>query len=296
MKIQEHFLKFLEQRRYYKGVSGKTLICYRGAMKAFEPFLADVSSEKQLRSKLIDAVMAMRKRKPSGEQRVLSIVSINNYIRHMNAFTKWMLDEKLIKESVRLDKMKEPTILRKILSDDEIRAFMKFKPRNVNERRVHMMGLIVLDSGLRLDEVRKLMRKDIDFDNFLITVFRGKGNKQRLVPFGIELRKTLFKWVINMRAQDRLFATRSGRLLSARNALRDLHAVADKLNIVDIGFHKMRHTFATNYYRRSHDLAALRRILGHSSITTTMIYENLQIEDLTEHNQARSLLNALRTA
>ena len=192
--------------------------------------------------------------------------------------------------------MKEPTILRKILSDDDIRAFMRFKPRNVNERRVHMMGLIVLDSGLRLDEVRKLMRKDIDFDNFLITVFRGKGNKQRLVPFGIELRKTLFKWVINMRAEDRLFATRTGRLVSARNALRDLHAVADRLQIVGIGFHKMRHTFATNYYRRSHDLAALRRILGHSSITTTMIYENLQIEDLTEHNQARSLLNALRTA
>ena len=92
MKIQEHFQKFIEQRRYYKGVSGKTLICYKGAMKAFEPFLADVSSEKQLRSKLIEAVMAMRKRKASAGQRVLSIVSINNYIRHMNAFTAWLED------------------------------------------------------------------------------------------------------------------------------------------------------------------------------------------------------------
>src|SRR5690242_17100223 len=186
MKLAEHFEEFLQDRKYYRGVSAKTLRCYRGAWKAFEPFLADVKNEKQLRGKLKDAVIAMRQRKRSGALRVLSVVSINNYSRHVNAFTAWMLKEKLIKEPARIDRMKEPTILRKILSDDEIRAFMKFKPRNVNERRVHMMGLVVLDSGLRLDEVRKLMRKDIDFDNFLITVFRGKGNKQRLVPFGIE--------------------------------------------------------------------------------------------------------------
>src|SRR5690349_18672370 len=96
MKLQEHFKEFLQDRKYYKGVSGKTLICYKGAWKAFEPFLADVKDEKQLRRKLIDAVIAMRQRKPSGEQRVLSVVSINNYARHMNAFTAWMLKEKLI--------------------------------------------------------------------------------------------------------------------------------------------------------------------------------------------------------
>ena len=296
MKLNDHFQRFLEERRYLKGVSAKTLRCYRGAWNAFEPFLADVKSEKQLRGKLKDAVMSMRQRKPSKSMKVLRVVSINNYIRHMNAFTAWMLAEKIITEPARLDKMKEPTIIRKILSDDDIRAFMRFKPRHGNEKRVQMMGLVVLDCGLRLEEVRKLKRKDIDFDNFLIKVFRGKGDKQRIVPFGIELRKSLFKWVVNLQATDFLFGTKSGRLVSQRNALRDLHTVGEKLKIMDIGFHKMRHTFATNYYKRSRDLVALQRILGHATITTTMIYMHMQTEDLTEHNQERSLLNALRTA
>src|SRR5512135_2390428 len=83
MKLNEHFQRFLEERKYLKGVSAKTLKCYRGAWNAFEPFLADVKSEKQLRGKLKDAVMTMRQRKPSGKVRALRVVSINNYIRHV---------------------------------------------------------------------------------------------------------------------------------------------------------------------------------------------------------------------
>ena len=60
MNLQDHFKRFLEERKYLKNVSIKTLTSYRCAWKAFEPFLADVQSEKQLRGKLKDAVIGLQ--------------------------------------------------------------------------------------------------------------------------------------------------------------------------------------------------------------------------------------------
>jgi integrase/recombinase XerD len=72
---------------------------------------------------------------------------------------------------------------------------VQFKPRFRKERRVHAMALLVLDTGLRLNECLQLEVKDVDLENFLVTVQKGKGNRQRRVPISGMGRKVLYRHI-----------------------------------------------------------------------------------------------------
>jgi len=285
MDVRERFKQFTEERKLLKNVTPKTLIWYKYSFRAFEPFIADCSDAKQLRAQMKEAVMSMMK------ARKLVPTSINNYIRCMNAFAKWLHEEDGI-EKFKLPKLKTQSKVRGILTDEQVARLLMYKPMKVNAKRVWVMAMIILDSGLRLEEVRKLKRIDLDFENFLLKVYMGKGRKQRIVPFSVELRKILYKWCQNVKDNSFMFTTRTGRLVAARNVTRDLQLMGDALGIPDIGFHRMRHTMATNFLKRGGNVVNLQKILGHSSLNTTMIYVHLQTEDMVADHQHLSILSA----
>ena len=62
------------------------------------------------------------------------------------------------------------------------------KPKRFDQWRLYGIMCLLLDTGLRIEEALTLRRRDVDFDNLLVTVF-GKGRKERRVPFSFELRK-----------------------------------------------------------------------------------------------------------
>src|SRR5205807_7479886 len=131
---------------------------------------------------------------------------------------------------------------------------------------------LLLDTGLRIDEALTLRTSDVDFDNLLVTVF-GKGRKERRIPFSFELRKVLFRYErVRIRQCPRcalMFPSREGTSCDQRNSLRGLHILQDKLGLPRFGWHRLRHTFATNYLRQGGDLVRLSMVLGHAQITTT---------------------------
>lgn len=285
MDVPARFTQFTEERKLLKNVTPKTLIWYKYSWRAFEPFIADCTDEKQLRTRMKDAVMSMMK------QRKLVPQSINNYIRCMNAFMKWMHEEDGIAR-IKLDKLRAVKKVIEILPDEQVARLLSYRPTKVNDKRVWTMAMIILDCGLRLDEVRKLKRIDLDFENFLLKVFMGKGRKQRLVPFTVELRKILYKWCAQVKDNAFLFTTRSGRLVSARNITRDLQLMGEAVGVSKIGFHLLRHTMATSFLKRGGNVVNLQKILGHSSLNTTMVYVHLQTEDMVADHQHLSILSA----
>jgi integrase/recombinase XerD len=95
-----------------------------------------------------------------------------------------------------------------------------------------MVALTILDTGLRISECLSLTHGDVNFDTCTLRI-QGKGGKERLVPFSMELRKALFKYV--KRSSNQLggyvFQTRSGTNLTVRNFQRNFKALGKNVGI-----------------------------------------------------------------
>src|SRR5262249_34688136 len=155
------------------------------------------------------------------------------------------------------------------------------KPKQFDAWRLHVLVCLLLDTGLRIDEALTLSTVDVDFDNLLVTVF-GKGRKERRIPFSFELRKVLFRYE-RVRARqcprcELMFPSREDTPWDQRNSLRGLHILYDKLDLPTFGWHRLRHTFATNCLRQGGDIVRLSVVLGHTQITTTQRYLHLLTE------------------
>jgi integrase/recombinase XerD len=155
---------------------------------------------------------------------------------------------------------------------------------------------VVLDCGLRVSELLNLKRTEVDLDNLLLKTF-GKGRKERLVPFSPELRKRLYRFE-QLKAKKNVwsefvFAGFGGAKWEKRNSSTSLYLLQDKMGLERFGWHRLRHTFATNYLRQGGDIVRLSMVLGHTKITTTQRYLHLLTEDLSASHQKVSILNRL---
>ena len=90
--------------------------------------------------------------------------------------------------------LKEPSIVLPTFSAAQVRLLVTWKPKGFYERRLHLLVLILLDTGCRIGECLTVHVKDVDFDNLLVTL-TGKGDKQRVIPFSFELRRQVFRFV-----------------------------------------------------------------------------------------------------
>jgi integrase/recombinase XerD len=223
--------------------------------------------------------------------------SINVYLRAMNAFIRWGSIEEHFKPPIRsIQLLKTTTKVLPTLNETQVQHIVQFKPKWRKERRVHAMAMLVLDTGLRLNECLRLEVKDVDLENFLVTVQKGKGDKQRKVPISGVGRKVLYRY-INQNgdpARRFVFTTVNGTALTQRNADRDLKHMGSKLRL-DLHWHLLRHCFGSLFIRNGGNVADLQRIMGHSVITTTMLYVHAQASDFVmAHNILSPLAKATR--
>ncbi len=179
----------------------------------------------------------------------ISPASCNVYIKAFNGYLIWLFENEYISESLHIKHLKAEKKIIKAFSESQLKALITFKPKNFCERRLHTLLLLLIDTGVRIDEALSLKRDDIDFDSLLIRV-RGKGKKQRYVPFSLELRKSLFKF-LSKHHFELVFCTRNGTKYSYVNCWRDFRILAYKLGLsgVRVSPHTLRHTFARNYLR-----------------------------------------------
>lgn len=145
-------------------------------------------------------------------------------------------------------------------------------------------------TGMRLSEVAGLDLRDVDVVSQQAKV-RGKGRKERLVPFGRHAAAALRRYAPARDAQlsksagptdgQALFVSRRGRRLSPRGVQR---AIARFLKAVgeDTGYrvHTLRHSFATHLLDAGADLRAVQDLLGHASLSTTQVYTHTSVARL----------------
>ena len=161
--------------------------------------------------------------------------------------------------------------------------------------RDRAMFELLYSSGLRTRELLELRLCDLDFATGEVRV-KGKGRKERVVPFGRPARHALEVYISDGRGelvcklpdraregQDRVFVSRNGRPLSPSDVRRRLLNIMDRSGVATkISPHTLRHSFATHLLEGGADLRSIQEFLGHASLNTTQVYTHVSATHLRE--------------
>ncbi len=135
---------------------------------------------------------------------------------------------------------------------------------------------VMLNMGLRVSEVSNLKFKDVNINKKKLRVVNGKNSKDRdlIIPgYTLEL---LERWMRVRPEGDYFFSTLDGFRVNTRYIQDMVGRYRERSEISkNVTPHTLRHTFATQFYRQTKDIETLRKILGHSDISTTQIYVTL---------------------
>jgi len=145
---------------------------------------------------------------------------------------------------------------------------------------VYDMVLVALKTGLRFGELIALEWEDIDFQNNLMIVRKSfscgrlgstKSNKIRYIPLLDEISQVLF----TRKEKKGFIFMKNGESLCKMSCLRWLHRACVKAEMRKIGWHTLRHTFASHLAQNGVSITIVKELLGHSDIRTTMRYSHL---------------------
>ncbi len=173
------------------------------------------------------------------------------------------------------------------LSPDEARQLVEIDAADVLAQRDKAMLELFYSSGLRLAELTSLAPSDVNFADATVRV-TGKGSKTRVVPVGSHAVKALRAWLTERAAipgveENALFVTRKGRRLGPRAIQSRVQQRALQQGIAArVHPHMLRHSFASHVLQSSSDLRAVQEMLGHSSISTTQVYTQLDFQHLAK--------------
>jgi integrase/recombinase XerC len=265
--------QFLDHGRYLRGWSPKTTRTYTQAFALFSFDSADDLSKASLQQFV-----------RSLQERGLSPGGVNVRLRSVNSLLTWLHEEGHTGERLRVRLLRAPVRTITPLSDHDVRRLVGFKSTVIRMRRVHALAMVLLDTGLRIEEALTLLRTRVDLERRCLTVL-GKGSRERTVPISDEGRKALFRWLSKTTSGPYVICTQRGGRMTYRNAYRDLKALCARAGVTGahVHPHALRHAFATNYLRCGGDVYRLSRVLGHASITTTACYlRSMGVEHLQE--------------
>lgn len=206
------------------------------------------------------------------QDRGVSKVTIDNVRRIMSSFFSWLEDEDhIIKSPVRrIKKVRVSKMVKEVYSDEELEMM---RDNCENPRDLAMIDILT-STGMRVGELVKLDREDIDFQNRECIVL-GKGDKERPVYFDART-KVHLQTYLDSRTDDNpaLFVTLDkphDRLMISGVESR-LHALGERLNIHRVHPHKFRRTLATRAIDKGMPIEQVQHLLGHQKIDTTLEY------------------------
>ena len=248
-----------------EGCSDKTIHYYQSSITKLLKRLS--KSIKEIRTNDIRRYLA----EIQGENG-LSKVTIDNLRRIFSSFFSWLEDEDYIAKSPvrRIHKVRTDTLVKEVLSDENIETLRD----SCNESRDLAMIDMLLSTGVRVGELVKMNRADIDFQERQCKVF-GKGNKEREVYFNARTKIHLQRY-LESRTDDNpaLFVTLSKphtRLTISGVEVR-LRKMGKDVHIDKVHPHKFRRTLATMAIDRGMPIEQVQKLLGHVRIDTTLHY------------------------
>jgi integrase/recombinase XerD len=273
---------FLDSLYLEQGVSENTLSAYRSDLDKFCRFLKD---ENLMTVTGLDVESYLAHRvdlalKPRSTARSISA---------LKRFYQYFVREKVISDSpmLNISQPKAGQSLPKTLSEAEVEALLNAP--NIEEAmglRDKAMLELLYATGLRVSELVGLRMEQINLSQVVVFV-KGKGNKERLVPFGEEAMYWLEQFLKGGRSQmikhatDFVFPSKRGVGMTRQTFWHRIKHYAILAAVESpISPHTMRHAFATHLLNHGADLRVVQMMLGHSDLSTTQIYTHVANERL----------------
>jgi site-specific recombinase XerD len=184
--------------------------------------------------------------------------------------------------------MARPDKLPKILTEKETdRLLSQPNQRYFGPHRDYLFMRLMLKAGLRASEATALRPEHIDLMSGKLSVREGKGAKDRTLWVGEEVLGELRQWMDRRgdeaETSDFLLPTRKGTQVATSHLRRSVKRYARDAGIEEVDRvspHTLRHTFATRLYRETSNIRMVQKALGHSDLSTTMIYTHVVDEEL----------------
>lgn len=162
-----------------------------------------------------------------------------------------------------------------VLSKTEVKALLKVTS-NLKHRAI-LMTIYAL--GLRIGELINLEISHLDGERNVVTIYNAKGKKDRQVMFPKNLKLMLREYYQKYKPDTFLFNGQGNLQYSSSSALKVVKRSAKIAGITKrVTLHTLRHSFATHLLEQGTDVRIIQKLLGHSSIKTTMIYTHVAID------------------
>ncbi|MDX1943111.1 MAG: tyrosine-type recombinase/integrase [Saprospiraceae bacterium] len=283
--MQASFLQYLQ---YEKRFSEHTVLAYKKDTEQFFTFLKDIyslaSAEEvrhfHIRSWVIHLL-----------EQSLTPRSIRRKLSTLKTYFRFLIKHKHIQENP-MQKVTIPQMGKRLpvyVQEQEMEqlfANVEF-PNDYSGQRDRFLLELLYTTGMRRSELIHLKTTDVDLGRSVLRVL-GKGNKERLIPFGEAIRKELLQYLDIRKltfpnADTHLFLTDKGTPLYPKLVYNVVKRYLSLVTTVEQRSpHVLRHSFATHLLDHGADLNAIKELLGHANLAATQIYTHNSIEKLRQ--------------
>jgi integrase/recombinase XerC len=278
--VAKEFYRYLDVE---KGVSYNTKRAYKGDIEDFVRFVEnsphDIVDHHAIRLYIVDIYKSLKKS------------SLSRKVSSIKVFFKFMKKKGFIDENTALV-IKNPKAekhLPKFYTIDEMFHFLDYLPKegwlNIRNRAIFEL---MYSSGMRAQEALSVNLDDLHLEGMWVKV-RGKGGKERILPFGEKAKKVLEDYLNLVKGTGRysaaspLFINIRGGRLSYRGLLKIMKKHQIKAHLFkNLALHGIRHSFATHMLDGGADLRSIQELLGHSKLSTTQKYTHVSMDKLME--------------
>jgi tyrosine recombinase XerC len=286
---------FLDYLTYEKNASINTVEAYRDDLESFVSFLSNdylTLSRESLDLTTLDH-LAIRSYLAHLNRRQLSRSTTARHLSALRSFFRFLVREGVVSSNPArtVATPKKEKYLPAVLQSSDIAALFEqpdtSKPLGLRDRA--WLELLYA-SGLRVSELVGIDLEHMELRARLLRV-RGKGSKERIVPFGSKAEEAIRAW-LEVRGtllreshdeEEPLFVNHRGQRITTRSIARllDKYVTAAALKS-GISPHTLRHSFATHLLNAGADLRTIQELLGHVSLSTTQKYTHLNDWKLIE--------------
>lgn len=281
----EQFITYLHN---VKKTSANTELSYRRDLKKVFIFLRSKGLTDLVNVKEED----LEEYVDSMKEQHFATATVSRNIASMKAFFHFLSQEKLIEKDIS-ESLKAPKIEKKmpeILTTEEVVRLLE-QPSGDSPKEIRDKAMLELlyATGIRVTELITLRISEVNLPMSFIVC--KDAHKERAIPFGMAAKNALIKYMTEAREQmvedkssDILFANCSGSPMSRQGFWKLIKYYSKKAGITaDITPHTLRHSFAAHLVENGADLRSVQEMLGHSDISTTQIYANMN------HNRIREV-------